>query len=157
MESRQSDRGDYTVTTTVLDRDASRRLLGRVRFGRVAFVDDRGPSVLPVNCSVWHDDVVFRTEATSPLYVLGDGSAVAFEVDHVDGVREAGWSVMVRGTAHRIDDAAEVDALEELDLHPWAAGDHDRWIRIRAEEITGRTIERHRTHGEGTTPYMPPD
>jgi uncharacterized protein len=157
MESRQSDRGDYTVTTTVLDREASRRLLGRVRFGRVSFVDDRGPSVLPVNCSVWHGDVVFRTEATSPLHALGDGSSVAFEVDHVDGVREAGWSVLVRGVAHRVDDETEVHALEELDLHPWAAGDHDRWIRIRVEEITGRMIERHRTHGSGADPYMPPD
>lgn len=157
MGTKRSDRGEYTVTTTVLDRDTSWRLLSRARFGRVGFADDRGPHVLPVNCSTWHDDVVFRTESTSPLHALGDGRAVAFEVDHLDRVREAGWSVVVRGSAHPIDDPGEIEALVELGLHPWAAGEHDRWIRIRADEVTGRMIERHRTHLDGASPYMPPD
>lgn len=157
MEVRASERGQYTVTTTVLDRETCERLLGRARFGRVCFSDEHGPQVLPVNSSVRHGDVVFRTESTSRLHALGDGRVVAFEVDHLDRVREAGWSVVVRGTAHWIVDPQEVAEVDELDLHPWAAGEHDRWIRIRTDEITGRMIERHRTHLDGASPYMPPD
>ena len=157
MDVRESDRGDYTVTTAVLDRATCARLLGRGRFGRVGFSHESGPQVLPVNYSVRRGDVVFRTESTSPLHALGDGRVVAFEVDHVDQVREAGWSVMVRGTAHWIVDADELGEVQELELHPWAAGDHDRWIRVRPDEVTGRMIERHRMHHDGASPYMSPD
>lgn len=157
MDVRTSERGEYVVTTTVLDRETCLRLLARARFGRVGFADDVGPHVLPVNCSLRHGDVVFRTESSSRLGRLADGRDVVFEVDHLDQVREAGWSVVGRGTAHRIDEPDEVAEVAELDLHPWAAGEHDRWVRIRTGEITGRMIERHRRQLDGATPYMPPD
>jgi hypothetical protein len=42
MAETSSEQGDFVVTTTTLDEELCRRLLGRSRFGRVAFIDDAG-------------------------------------------------------------------------------------------------------------------
>jgi len=110
-----------------------------------------------VNCAVTDRTIVFRTSADTTLFEFSHGSRVAFEADHTDHIAESGWSVLVRGTLHEVTDPAEIEALAPLPVHPWAPGTRDRWMRIVPDNVTGRTISRHRLVTEGTRlPYMPP-
>jgi transcriptional regulator with XRE-family HTH domain len=51
--------------------------------GRIAFDNAGRLIVVPVNFSVHHGDIVFRTAATSAIGQYGEGP-VAFEVDRID-------------------------------------------------------------------------
>jgi nitroimidazol reductase NimA-like FMN-containing flavoprotein (pyridoxamine 5'-phosphate oxidase superfamily) len=134
----------YEVTVDELDEDDCWRLLERTGFGRVGFVRDGAPMVLPVNCAVTDGRVVFRTADDAMLAALGDGSLVAFESDHSDRISESGWSVLVRGRMWDVTDTLEAATWDELKVRTWAPGARDRWMMIVPEEITGRSIHRHR-------------
>ncbi len=116
------------------------RLLAPRGIGRIAFGTASGLVVLPVNYSVADATVVIRTGSGSLIGVHGDGP-VSFEADHFDLELGQGWSVLVRGEAHRVLQPAELRKLrEECDLRPWPAGEHDLFIRIVPGKITGRRI-----------------
>jgi nitroimidazol reductase NimA-like FMN-containing flavoprotein (pyridoxamine 5'-phosphate oxidase superfamily) len=116
------------------------RLLARERLGRVAFVDGRGPMVLPVNFVLDRHMVVFRTDEGTKLDVASCGGRVAFEVDGADAATHTGWSVVVRGEAVEITGPAELARLRELPLDPWAPGTKNRYVRILPAELSGRRI-----------------
>jgi uncharacterized protein len=155
---RLSDTSDYVVQMDVLDPDVCWRLIARTRFGRVGFFVDGQPGVLPVNCGVLNRQVVFRTGSETTLGAMDDRSAVVFETDHIDEVAEAGWSVVVKGHLSRVSDADELAMVAEFELHPWAPGVKDRWMKIEPTEVTGRAVSRHRELSAGAhASYMPPD
>lgn len=113
--------------------------------GRVAFVADGQPMVLPVNHGVYHSDVVFRTTWGSKLFHVERGDAVAFEADYYESARHYGWSVLVRGTAQAVYDDETAAELETVGVTPWAdAVERPAWVRIRTDEISGREIVRKR-------------
>jgi len=75
------------------------RLLGRGRIGRVGFVRDGQPHVLPVNYIASDaGEVVFRTTDDSLLTAVAGGPA-AFEIDGYDEGAKTGWSVCVHGAS----------------------------------------------------------
>ena len=115
-------------------------LLAREQLGRVAFVDDRGPMVLPVNFVLDRQMVVFRSGEGAKLDVASCGGLVAFEVDGTDAATHTGWSVVVRGEAVEVTDPAELALLRELPLVPWAPGAKSRYVRILPAALTGRRI-----------------
>lgn len=148
----------YVVSMYELDEALCRRMLARVRFGRVGFVDGDGEQViLPVNAVSAGGEILFRTETESPLDAAADGRVVAFETDHADPVTESGWSVLVRGPMTRYGYPGRESFLSESGVHPWAPGRRDRWIRIEAHHVTGRIIQRHRLLPDSDhLPYMRP-
>jgi nitroimidazol reductase NimA-like FMN-containing flavoprotein (pyridoxamine 5'-phosphate oxidase superfamily) len=114
-------------------------LLGLHGLGRVAIDVDGQPQVYPVNYALSGRVVAFRTApgiklANAPM------SHVAFEIDEYDSVTGVGWSVMVKGIAYEITDAVDPDSVEVRQqlIRPMAPGQHDHWVAIRADEITGR-------------------
>ncbi|MGH3277853.1 MAG: helix-turn-helix domain-containing protein [Trebonia sp.] len=116
------------------------RLLGPQGIGRIAFGTASGLMVLPVNYVVTDATVVIRTGGGSLIGGHGDGR-VSFEADHFDLELGQGWSVLVRGEAHRVLQPGELRKLrEECELRPWPAGEHDLFIRIVPSRITGRRI-----------------
>ena len=121
------------------------QLLAGSRFGRIAFVVDGAPLVLPFNFRVHGETLVFRCAASSMLHGLGRGSPVAVEIDHVDVAAETGWSVMLRGEAWEITDRS--DAVDKLgdSVHAWAPGDRDRWLSVTRGAVSGRSISRRST------------
>ena len=119
------------------------RLVSRVAVGRVGFVYDDDPIVLPVNCVVVDDKIAFRTAGHSMLHALGDGVKVAFEADHVDPVTESGWSVLIRGNIWEVVDDEVRNRLIGAATHPWAPGPKERWMMIVPSAISGRSITRH--------------
>jgi nitroimidazol reductase NimA-like FMN-containing flavoprotein (pyridoxamine 5'-phosphate oxidase superfamily) len=115
-------------------------LLARQRLGRVAFVDDRGPIVFPVNFVLDRHMAVFRTGEGTKLDAAIVGSRVAFEVDGTDAAARSGWSVVVRGEAVEVTDPAELARLRKLPLDPWAPGTKTHYVRILPAALTGRRI-----------------
>jgi uncharacterized protein len=133
----------YVVNYEDLEESVCWRLVNRVVVGRVGFVFDGEPFVLPVNCAVVDGKIAFRTAGDSMLHTLGDGVRVAFEADHVDPVAESGWSVLVRGELWEVVDEDLRDRLVSAETHPWAPGPIDRWMIIVPSVVSGRSITRH--------------
>lgn len=141
---RSSDMGADHAGLDVLSFDDCLRHLRTARVGRVAFVADGEPVILPVNHGMDGDSIVFRSSPGAKLSAAEDGQPVAFEVDNFDSDRHSGWSVVVRGTASTITDRDEAQRLTRLGVWPWAESVERRhWVRIRPFEITGRQIPPH--------------
>lgn len=109
--------------------------------GRLAYVDAGQPAIVPVNFVVDGSTVVLRSFSGGKLDAAVIGAPVAFEVDDHDPSDNSGWSVLVRGRADLVDDPADVRRFE-VGLDSWAMEDPSQgtWIRIVADEITGRRI-----------------
>ncbi len=116
-------------------------LLGGAPIGRIAFVDAGEPVILPVTFVLDGHSIVFRSLPGTKLDAAGDERRVAFEIDAWSANERRGWSVLVRGAADAVVDADEIARLASLGLDPWldAAADA-RWVRVRADEITGRRL-----------------
>ena len=128
---------------TVLSVDECMRLLTThlPRIGRVGFVADGKPVILPVNYVFFEGSVIFRTDAGAKLTAAAGGQFVAFEVDEVDLTWREGWSVVVQGRAEEVLDTVEVERLAALPLRPWVRGDKASFVRIMSTEISGRRID----------------
>jgi nitroimidazol reductase NimA-like FMN-containing flavoprotein (pyridoxamine 5'-phosphate oxidase superfamily) len=118
-----------------------RRLIKPGGIGRIAFAAVSGPVVVPVNFAGLADTVVIRTAEGTLIDESADNEA-ALDVDHIDEALGQGWSVLVRGPAHRVVHPAELRHLQEdAPVWPWAGGEREVYVRIVPREITGRRIE----------------
>lgn len=128
-------RGNATSVEMSADECASR--IESIDVGRIAWVYDGAPHVLPVNYAMDHGAIVFRTGPESSMAAQLPGASVAFEVDSVDFGNLIGWSVVVTGTCR--------PAPGELAgrMTPWADGDRSSVFRIEADAMTGRKLEQH--------------
>lgn len=125
-----------------LDARTCLELISGGGIGRCVFLEARGPVALPVNFAVLEGDIVFRTQSSTSIAARALQRRLSFEVDHIDDALAEGWSVLISGTAHRVQDPAELAAVRALGVHPWAAGDREAYFRLRPTEITGRRIIR---------------
>lgn len=125
-----------------LDRARCLELLERAVVGRVAVLVNGVPQVVPVNYLVVDGDVVFRSGAGTKLAAAMSEQPVSFEVDRVDEERLTGWSVLLSGRAEAVTDPATLERVGASALVTWAPGPKDDVIRVRAETISGREIER---------------
>ena len=107
--------------------------------GRVVMITDRGPVAHPLNFAVSEGDVIVSTTVEHAAR-LEAHRRVSFEIDRVDESMGEGWSVLVTGSARRVDDPGEVLALAGLGLTPWAGGPRHALVRIHPDETTGRVI-----------------
>jgi len=71
--------------------------------GRIGFAAADGIMMLPVNFAVTGKTIIFRTAPDTLLAIYANGP-VGFEVDHLDQAHREGWSVLVRGRAHKVTD-----------------------------------------------------
>lgn len=116
-------------------------LIDGTPIGRVAFVHDGEPQVLPVNFVVDGHQIAFRSTKGSKFSAASMRRPVAFEVDGWDVHTRSGWSVLVEGTADLVLDAETEAELESKGLEPWAQHDHPmEWVRILPNDISGRRI-----------------
>ncbi len=109
--------------------------------GRVAFVSEGEPQILPVNFVLDGHQLAFRSTSGSKFTAAAMRRPVAFEVDGWDVHTRSGWSVLIEGTADLVLDADEEARLEAMGLEPWAV--HDRpmeWVKVLPNDISGRRI-----------------
>jgi nitroimidazol reductase NimA-like FMN-containing flavoprotein (pyridoxamine 5'-phosphate oxidase superfamily) len=123
----------------ILRKDECERLLATQTVGRVGVCGGR-PGVFPVLFAILDDDVVFRTAPGEKLIAAALNRELVFEVDDFDVDTNSGWSVNVLGAAEEIEDPSERARAEALGLEPWAGEVRDRYVRIRANEVSGRRI-----------------
>ncbi|MGH9047537.1 MAG: pyridoxamine 5'-phosphate oxidase family protein [Acidimicrobiales bacterium] len=97
------------------------------------------PAALPVNFVLVDCAVAFRTGARQATR-LGTSATVGFEVDRIDEAMSEGWSVLVAGAAHVVEDPAMGTRLQTLDVEPWAGGDRPIFVPIAPHHISGRAI-----------------
>jgi nitroimidazol reductase NimA-like FMN-containing flavoprotein (pyridoxamine 5'-phosphate oxidase superfamily) len=124
----------------VLSEGESLELLAATSVGRVVYSDRALPFVVPVNFVLDGMDIVIRTSVTSGLVANAPGHIVAFEADWIDPLGKSGWSVVVTGRAQLVDDAVEIDKLDQLELQSWAPAATDLYLRLRADVISGRRV-----------------
>ena len=96
--------------------------------------------MLPVVYALLDGDVVFRTAPGEKLIAAALNRTVAFEVDQYDVSARSGWSVNVVGTAEEVVGGHELARVRALGLEPWAGEFRDRFVRIRAEAVSGRRV-----------------
>jgi nitroimidazol reductase NimA-like FMN-containing flavoprotein (pyridoxamine 5'-phosphate oxidase superfamily) len=111
--------------------------------GRVAFIVDGRPMIMPVNYLADSDALVFCTGEGTKLATLRGGASVAFEVDDSHPLDHSGWSVIIEGTASEITDPEELKWLRRGPLKSWAVRPSAHWIRITYREVSGRRIPTH--------------
>ena len=121
-----------------LDKAECLELLASHQVGRVAYCDDLGPVVLPVNYVVDLDTVLLRVAPHSTLARNLRSAPASFEIDDFDDFNQSGWSVLVRGDAAYVDIAELPD--EDSRPIPWAEGERTFHIRITPHDITGRRL-----------------
>jgi len=119
-----------------LDATECKRLLHAAKVGRLAFTDDSGPDVLPINYSMEGDDILIATTGYGAIARAATGARVAFEIDEIDPYTESGWSVVARGHAHRAA-AFELPADPGDRPYPWAEGNRSYVLRVTPDSITG--------------------
>jgi uncharacterized protein len=129
-------------TLDVLSPDECYDLLAKATVGRLVYVDAEGPAAVPVNFALAGQDIVLRSDPGSKVAALG-ARPIAFEVDQVDEVSQAGWSVLVRGHAEIVaieDVPALLERIDGAPPRPWKKGIHGVWVVITPTAVTGRGL-----------------
>jgi nitroimidazol reductase NimA-like FMN-containing flavoprotein (pyridoxamine 5'-phosphate oxidase superfamily) len=133
---------------TDISEDESWALLSSVSLGRLATSVGDVPDIFPVNFVIQRRTVLIRTAEGTKLSSAAVNHRVAFEADLHDV--EQGWSVVVKGLAHVVQDAKDLHDAEHAQVLPWVATTKLRYIRILPTDITGR---RFRFGGEPEHPF----
>jgi nitroimidazol reductase NimA-like FMN-containing flavoprotein (pyridoxamine 5'-phosphate oxidase superfamily) len=132
-----------------LDQDECLRLISPGGVGRIGFQSRYGPVILPVNYKLHDGVVVFRTAEHNSLDedlqtgIAGGEFKVAFEIDEFDLTARSGWSVLVRGSAHRVRPGSERESAEAVGVEPWPGGDRELFMSITPTtpgHVTGRRL-----------------
>ncbi|MBD8079217.1 pyridoxamine 5'-phosphate oxidase family protein [Cellulosimicrobium arenosum] len=129
-------------TTEVLAPDDCWQLIRGTHVARLA-VSVRGePDIFPV--TVWSGDAVaaFRTVPGTKLATLVTNEHVALEWDALH--EDHAWSVVLHGTARRLDTASEVAAVQDAvgPVVPLVDVPTDEWVEVTATAVTGRRFAR---------------
>jgi nitroimidazol reductase NimA-like FMN-containing flavoprotein (pyridoxamine 5'-phosphate oxidase superfamily) len=118
------------------------RLMRHARTGRLGFVHDGEPEVLPVAFGMDGDTPVLRTTWGSKLEVAAAGGIVALEADTVDRSLRRAWSVVVKGPASVVYDDEAIARYELLGVERWLRDDAESfWVRVTPETVTGRELD----------------
>jgi nitroimidazol reductase NimA-like FMN-containing flavoprotein (pyridoxamine 5'-phosphate oxidase superfamily) len=134
-----------------LSPDECRTMLGLAAVGRVGFVIDGAPIILPVNFRVLSDEaglwILLRTRVGNVIDRAP--RQVAFEIDGINHEDQTGWSVLVQGQLHHLDHN-EVEVMERrFDPNPWVHDDRSSWLAIKPTVISGRKLH----HPEAEWPF----
>ena len=142
------------------------RLLESTSLGRLAVEGSEGaPDIFPVTFTVHSGSVYFRSAPGSKLMDIAARPAVAFEIDGEDPLSH--WSVVIKGSAHRLDSDAEIHESGVDELASASPTPKHDFVRITPASVTGRRFRRGVTApadwlgGAGTTtgahrPVRPP-
>ncbi|MGA7205212.1 MAG: pyridoxamine 5'-phosphate oxidase family protein [Specibacter sp.] len=129
------------VGTTVLAAHECWQLLRTVSLGRMAVWVKDHPDIFPINFTVDHSTLVFRTGDGTKLAAALGGTPVALEADGVDPNTGIAWSVVAKGEAAAILSISEVIDTAGMPLFPWQEGHKDHFIRITPSSVTGRRFK----------------
>jgi hypothetical protein len=119
-----------------------RRLMGTAGFGRLSFTQGALPVIQPVRFGIGNGQVVIPTRAGSKLARAVRGAVVAFEVDCLDPLTGAGWTVTAVGPAHVLTDADDVAAAALLGLQTWIPNELYSYVAVQIVIMRGYRLLR---------------
>ena len=125
-----------TNQVQILTEDECWDVLLSSSLGRLAVSVAGEPELFPVNFVAADRRLLFRTSEGTKLVELTVNNRVAFETDGVG--REEAWSVVVKGTASILDKQSDIDAADQLPLHPLIPTLNYIYVEITPLEMTGR-------------------
>ena len=129
---------DERSTVDELSESACWARLRTTSVGRLAVWVEDHPDIFPINFTVDHGTVVFRSGAGTKVSAALSDSPVALEADGYDQETAEAWSVVVKGNVEEISRGQELLDTIDLPLFPWQAGDKGRFIRIIPTTTSGR-------------------
>jgi hypothetical protein len=132
--------GSLPWTAEALDDVECRRLMCTADYGRLAFTQAALPVVQPVRFGVENGQVVIPTRAGSKLARAVRGAVVAFEVDALDPLTDAGWTVTAVGPAHVLTHSDDVAAAALLGLRTWIPTNRYRYLAVQIGILRGYRV-----------------
>ncbi len=120
----------------VLQEEQSWKLLEHTSHGRLVVSPGGRVEIFPFNFAVQDRTLVMRTGPGNKLAGMAIDENVVVEADGI--LEDQAWSVVLRGRAHRVEAEADLARAEELQLKPWVPTVKDFYVRIVAEEVSGR-------------------
>lgn len=115
-------------------------LLRSQQLGRLAIGVGGEIDIFPVNFLAEPQSILIRTAPGTKLLELVIAQQVAFEIDGYSD--EEAWSVVLKGTAHRLERQSEIDEADRLPLTPWIPTLKYEYVRIGANSVSGRRFRR---------------
>ncbi|WP_265523316.1 pyridoxamine 5'-phosphate oxidase family protein [Oerskovia flava] len=120
----------------ILADDECWRLAAGGQVARLAVAVGGEPDIYPITAATRDGAVVFRTAEGTKLLSLVINERVAVEFDGVeDG---SAWSVVLKGTARRLETSAEIEAAEGLALTPQIATVKSTYVEVAPTHVSGR-------------------
>jgi nitroimidazol reductase NimA-like FMN-containing flavoprotein (pyridoxamine 5'-phosphate oxidase superfamily) len=116
------------------------KLLATADVGRLAYLMEDRVEIVPVNYLVQGESIVFASTQGSKLRSIHTSPSVAFEVDDIDV--EINWSIVLHGTALRMNSGLEIEASGIRALRHLSPLDKWNYIRIEPTAVTGRRFTR---------------
>ncbi|NEE00626.1 pyridoxamine 5'-phosphate oxidase family protein [Phytoactinopolyspora halotolerans] len=123
---------------TVLEEDDCWQLLDTSSVARLAVLVGDDLEIFPINYVVDGRAIVFRTGEGTKLAAVTIARNVAMEIDGYHRARREAWSVVVKGTAERVEDFDEIYQTEELPLRSWSDHPKQWFVRLLPQQVTGR-------------------
>lgn len=124
----------------ILDERECWELLELAPMGRIALAAGAEIDIFPINFAVHAGCLWFRTAPGTKLLELTINPSVAVEIDGWD--EGEAFSVVVKGTAERLEHGDEIAEAEGLELTPWMPALRSRWVRVRPAFVSGRRFRR---------------
>jgi nitroimidazol reductase NimA-like FMN-containing flavoprotein (pyridoxamine 5'-phosphate oxidase superfamily) len=120
-------------------------LLAQRSLGRLGLSVNNQPEIFPVNYYADGQRILFRTAEGTKLTDLVANGSVVFEVDAEGDDRS--WSVIAKGRARILTEAAEISAADRSPLPEWIPTLACVYVEIRPTDVQGRSY-RHRVAAE---------
>ena len=115
-------------------------MLATSEFGRIVFTRQALPVIHPVRFCVHDGQVLFATREGDQLSRAVRGAVVAFQVDNLDALTGAGWTVTAVGPAHVLTDANDITAAAGLGLHTWVPTARYSYVAIQIGILRGYRV-----------------
>ncbi|MGC5049022.1 pyridoxamine 5'-phosphate oxidase family protein [Micrococcus porci] len=112
------------------------KLMRSVRHARLGLAVDGEPDIVPVNVRAVDGVVWFRTAPGSKLAELTVNPRVVVQADGI--LADQAWSVLLHGTARRLETEAEIAEAESLGIEPWVPTLKDFYVRVDVQRVSGR-------------------
>ena len=109
------------------------------RLGRIAGIIGGEIVIVPVNYLCQGNKIVIRSRRGGLIEQL-QGEPVVFEVDDHRSFDQTGWSVIVHGLLHRLDEPEGLETLRRGPLQAWAWPDAEVWYGGAIHRMTGRRV-----------------
>ena len=122
--------------STVLNAEHCWELLRSHELGRLAFRMTDEVHLVPINYAVVDERILFRTAEGDKLLGITMHPEVVFEIDSHD--HETAQSVIVRGTARRLEEHEEHDVSGLL--RSWVSTPKYNIVEISPTEVSGRVF-----------------